>query len=91
MESISLMGSTIFFILLLKLLIFNGLDEVLKCKKIICIIININKIKGVKKWKEKNRMRVISLTENDPQIHLTNNAPNHGKQLTKLIITVAAQ
>jgi hypothetical protein len=46
-----------------------GLEDPVSCKKVIWIIINIIKIKGRIKCKEKNRIKVALSTENPPHSH----------------------
>jgi len=53
----------------------NGLEDPLSCKKIKCVIIKTDKIKGNKKCKEKNRFNVGFSTENPPQTQVTRVAP----------------
>ena len=60
-------------------------------RKIKWITTRKSKIKGNKKWKEKNRFRRMSLTLNLPHNHKTRNFPIIGITLIKFVITVAAQ
>lgn len=48
-------------------------------------------MKGSKKWKAKNRVRVALSTEKPPQIHSTRFVPIYGIADNKLVITVAPQ
>jgi hypothetical protein len=78
-------------ILSLLFLVPVGLDDPLSCNVIIWIIIKLDKIKGSKKWSEKNRFKVAFLTENPPQIHWTISIPRNGIADSRLVITVAPQ
>lgn len=55
------------------------------------IITKAATIKGNKKWKVKNRVRVALSTANPPQIHWTIVVPKYGIAETKFVITVAPQ
>lgn len=48
-------------------------------------------IKGRRKWKAKNRVRVALSTEKPPQIHSTKLVPIYGIAESRLVITVAPQ
>lgn len=48
-------------------------------------------IKGNKKWKAKNRVRVALSTEKPPQIHSTRALPTYGTADRRLVMTVAPQ
>ena len=48
-------------------------------------------MKGITKWKVKNRVRVGLSTANPPQIHCTRLGPMYGMADIMLVITVAAQ
>jgi len=48
-------------------------------------------MKGNKKWKAKNRVKVALSTENPPQSHWTIVVPIYGMAETRFVITVAAQ
>lgn len=69
----------------------DGLDEPVMCKDIKWIKMIAVKIKGNRKWMEKNRFNVGLLTENPPQIHWTISLPNKGITDTKLVITEVPQ
>lgn len=49
------------------------------------------RIKGNKKWKAKNRVRVALLTAKPPHTHITRSLPTNGTADRKFVITVAAQ
>lgn len=69
----------------------NGLEEPVSWRVIIWIIVKALKIKGIRKCKEKNRFKVLFLTENPPQSHFTISSPKKGMAETRLVITVAPQ
>lgn len=48
-------------------------------------------MKGRRKWKVKNRVKVALSTANPPQIHFTRSFPIYGITENKLVITVAPQ
>ena len=48
-------------------------------------------IKGSKKWKVKNRVKVALSTANPPQIHLTISSPKYGIAENRLVITAVPQ
>jgi len=48
-------------------------------------------MKGNRKWKAKNRVKVALSTENPPQSHCTIVVPMYGTAETRFVITVAAQ
>lgn len=48
-------------------------------------------MKGNKKWKEKNRVKVALSTANPPQTHWTRSIPKYGMADNKLVMTVAPQ
>lgn len=48
-------------------------------------------IKGRRKWKAKNRVRVALSTEKPPQIHSTKLVPIYGIAESRLVMTVAPQ
>lgn len=56
-----------------------------------CIKIKINKTKGNKKCKTKNRFKVALLIANPPHINVTIYLPINGIAENKLVITVAPQ
>jgi hypothetical protein len=49
------------------------------------------RMKGIRKWKEKNRFRVALSTAKPPQIHSTSMFPTYGMAEKILVITVAPQ
>lgn len=48
-------------------------------------------MKGSKKWREKNRLRVALSMANPPQTHSTIVCPTRGMVVIRLVITVAPQ
>lgn len=52
---------------------------------------NPNKMKGIRKWREKNRFRVELLIEKPPQSHCTKRFPISGIADKRFVITVAPQ
>lgn len=48
-------------------------------------------MKGKRKWKAKNRVKVALSTEKPPHSHCTIVVPMYGMAETRLVITVAAQ
>lgn len=68
-----------------------GLDEPFSCRKKICIVIKINRIKGRIKWNEKNRDRVALSTENPPHNQYVISVPKKGIADKRLVMTVAPQ
>lgn len=48
-------------------------------------------MKGSRKWRVKNRVRVGLSTENPPQAHSTKVCPMYGTAENKLVMTVAPQ
>lgn len=69
----------------------KGLEDPVECKKKTCRAPAADSTKGIKKWKEKNRVRVGLSTEKPPQTHNTIECPTIGKAIIKLVITVAPQ
>lgn len=69
----------------------RGLEEPEECKKNKWIALNALIIKGRRKWKEKNRVRVAFLTENPPHNQKTTSLPINGIAEARLVITVAPQ
>ena len=69
----------------------NGFLDPFSCKKKICIIIKRVKIKGIKKWSIKNRVKVAWQIEKPPHNHSTIIFPIKGIAEAKLVITVAPQ
>lgn len=69
----------------------RGFEEPDSWRKIKCVIIKIDRIKGKMKWNEKNRFRVGLSTAKPPHIHLTNISPIYGMAEIKFVITVAPQ
>lgn len=78
-------------ILSLSGLLPRGLLDPFICRDIKCIIIKLIKIKGIKKWSEKNRFNVELLIENPPHSHSTTLTPKYGIAEIKFVITVAPQ
>lgn len=68
-----------------------GLLDPVSCRNRRWIITNAAIMKGSRKWKAKNRVRVALSTEKPPQIHCTMSAPIYGMAESKLVITVAPQ
>ena len=68
-----------------------GFEDPFLCSELICnnaiIMINI----GKRKCKLKKRLRVLSLTEKPPQIHLVILSPIMGIAVSRFVITVAPQ
>jgi hypothetical protein len=69
----------------------RGFDDPLSCNVIIWIKVTVLRIKGIRKWREKNRFKVLFLTENPPQSHLTISSPKNGIAERRLVMTVAPQ
>lgn len=69
----------------------RGFDDPVLCKSVIWIITRIVKIKGVKKWSVKKRVRVGLSTENPPQSHWVIVKPTYGIAESRFVITVAPQ
>lgn len=69
----------------------KGLDEPVSCKNNKWTAAIPLKIKGSKKCKEKNRVKVAFLTAKPPQSHTTISFPIKGIAEAKLVITVAPQ
>lgn len=61
------------------------------CRKRRWIIVKAAMIKGKRKWKAKNRVRVALSTEKPPQIHSTRVLPTYGTADKRFVITVAPQ
>jgi hypothetical protein len=53
----------------------RGLDDPVWCRNKRWIIVNAAIMKGKRKWKVKNRVRVALSTANPPQIHWTKSTP----------------
>lgn len=68
-----------------------GLLDPVSCRNNRCTITRAEMIKGRRKWKAKNRVRVALSTEKPPQIHSTRSVPMYGIAESKLVITVAPQ
>jgi hypothetical protein len=68
-----------------------GFVEPIWCKNIRCSVITIRVIMGVRKCREKNRVRVGFLTEGPPQIQVTRVLPSIGMEERVPVITVAPQ
>lgn len=69
----------------------RGLLDPVSCKNKKCTPTKALTIKGNKKWKAKNRVRVALSTENPPQSHFTTSSPINGIDEIKFVITVAPQ
>ena len=69
----------------------EGLDEPFSCKRIKWIVTITTIIKGRRKCKEKNRLRVGLETEGPPQIQVTKSFPTTGIADRTPVITVAPQ
>jgi len=68
-----------------------GLLDPVVCKDAKCIMIKTAKIKGSRKWSEKNRFRVAFPTEKPPHNHSTIVFPKYGIAEIRLVMTVAPQ
>jgi hypothetical protein len=73
------------------LLIPNGLEDPVWCKKIRWTITMAAIINGRRKCNAKNRVKVALDTENPPQIHWTMSCPTYGMADRRFVITVAPQ
>jgi hypothetical protein len=69
----------------------KGLDDPVWCRNNKCTALIAAAIKGIRKCKVKNRVRVAFLTENPPHNHRTISPPTTGIAEAKLVITVAPQ
>jgi hypothetical protein len=73
--------------------LFNpkGLFDPVWCKNRRWTIVAAITIKGNKKWKVKNRVRVALSTAKPPHNHCTKSSPKYGIADKRLVITVAPQ
>lgn len=69
----------------------NGLEDPDSCRKSRWAALMAERIKGRRKWRVKNRVRVAFLTENPPQSQVTISPPIIGTADAKLVMTVAPQ
>jgi hypothetical protein len=68
-----------------------GLFDPVVCKNDKWSITNAIKMNGMRKWSEKNRLRVAFPTENPPHNHSTIIFPKYGIADTRFVMTVAPQ
>jgi len=69
----------------------RGLEEPVSCRNNKWVALKAARIKGRRKCKVKNRVRVAFLTENPPHSQYTSSCPTKGTAEAKLVITVAPQ
>ena len=69
----------------------RGLFEPVSWRKRRCTTVAAAMMKGRRKWKAKNRVRVALSTEKPPQIHCTRELPTYGIAERRLVMTVAPQ
>lgn len=69
----------------------RGFEDPEICKKSRWIIANKVIMKGTKKWREKNRIKVAEFTEKPPHIQQVNSFPTYGTAWKSLVITLAPQ
>lgn len=69
----------------------KGLLDPFSCKKKIWKTTKADKIKGMRKWSIKNRVKVPWPIEKPPQSHITIWFPTSGMAEARLVITVAPQ
>jgi len=68
-----------------------GFDEPVSWRNRMWTTIKATRIKGSKKWRAKNRLKVALSTLNPPQIHKVRELPIYGIADKRLVITVAPQ
>lgn len=69
----------------------KGFLDPVKCNKVIWIITKAKIMKGMIKWKVKNRVIVGLSTETPPQISWTKLEPIYGTSVNKFVMTEAPQ
>lgn len=69
----------------------SGLFDPVSWRKMRWTMVAAAMMKGSRKWKAKNRVRVALSTEKPPQTHCTRVFPTYGTAESRFVITVAPQ